>query len=117
MKKILIVDDDTWLLDILNMFLSEEGYNVKICSEPGECSTLAKTYEPMLIFLDVFMRGQDGISICRQLKLNESTKHIPVIMYSASILEPAELKESMADGFLQKPFEIKDLLDKIRMHT
>ena len=117
MKKILIVDDDTWLLDILNMFLSEEGYDVKICSDPMECISLATSYQPKLIFLDVFMRGQDGISISKELKLQEVTKNIPVIIYSASNMDLEVLKDSHAEEFLQKPFEINDLLDKIKKYT
>ena len=72
---------------------------------------------PDLLLLDIWMSGEDGRDICKKLKQSELTKNIPVIMVSAS----KDIKESAlaagADDFLAKPFEMNELLGKIKMFT
>jgi DNA-binding response OmpR family regulator len=117
MNRILVVDDNTDILQIVKVILENYGYDV-IVTPNGE-ETLSKTddFNPQLILMDVFLSaGIDGRDICRTLKSNEATKDIPVIMFSAQIKMEDVFKSCRADDFIAKPFEVKDLLSKIKFH-
>ncbi len=115
-KKIMIADDDPGIVDAIEMLLEFEGYYVTSTVD-GATVLDMKDELPDLLLLDIWMSGEDGRDICKKLKQVESTKNIPVIMISAS----RDIKESAmaagADDFLAKPFEMSDLLDKIRSFT
>ena len=112
-KKIFIADDEVDILDILKLMLKTHGYDVTATSDP----TIIFSYEPSqlpdIILLDIWMSGLDGRDVCRQLKLSELTKHIPVIFISANsnIVEIAA--ECNAEGYIAKPFEMSHLLSTI----
>lgn len=114
-KKILVADDDPGILDALRFMLEESGYQVDTTVD-GE--TVAKMFEdkPDLLLLDIWMSGQDGRDICKALKAQDSTRHIPIIMVSANKDTERIAKEAGADDFLAKPFEMKDLLSKVAFH-
>jgi DNA-binding response OmpR family regulator len=115
-KKIMIADDDPGIVDAIEMLLEFEGYQVTSTVD-GATVLDMKDELPDLLLLDIWMSGEDGRDICKKLKQIETTKNIPVIMISAS----RDIKESAmsagADDFLAKPFEMNDLLDKIRSFT
>ncbi len=115
-KKIMIADDDPGIVDAIEMLLEFEGYHVTSTVD-GSTVLDMKQELPDLLLLDIWMSGEDGRDICKKLKQTESTKNIPVIMVSAS----KDVKESAmaagADDFLAKPFEMNDLLNKIRSLT
>lgn len=115
-KKIMIADDDPGIVDAIEMLLEFEGYQVSSTVD-GSTVLDMKTELPDLLLLDIWMSGEDGRDICKKLKQIEATKNIPVIMVSAS----KDVKESAfaagADDFLAKPFEMNDLLGKIRSLT
>jgi DNA-binding response OmpR family regulator len=114
-KRILIADDDPAILDATRMILEMENYEVETTVDGA---TVAIMFEnpPDLLLLDIWMSGQDGKDICRALKSQESTKHVPVIMISASRDVEASAKDAGADDFVTKPFEMDLLLKKIREH-
>ena len=112
----MIADDDPGIVDAIEMLLEFEGYNV--CSTYDGAAVLELKEElPDLLLLDIWMSGEDGRDICKKFKMEAKTKMIPVIMISAS----KDVKESAmaagADDFLAKPFEMNDLMDKIRKLT
>jgi DNA-binding response OmpR family regulator len=115
-KKIMIADDDPGIVDAIEMLLEFEGYQV---SSTIDGSTVLDMKEelPDLLLLDIWMSGEDGRDICKKLKQTAITKNIPVIMISAS----RDIKESAmaagADDFIAKPFEMNDLLNKIKKFT
>lgn len=115
-KKIMIADDDPGIVDAIEMLLEFEGYQVSSTFD-GSTVLDMKMELPDLLLLDIWMSGEDGRDICKKLKQIEATKNIPVIMVSAS----KDIKESAlaagADDFLAKPFEMNDLLTKIRTLT
>lgn len=117
-KKIVIVDDDTAILDSLATFLDFEGFEVNTFVRGAELFPFVeKTSVPNLILLDMWLSGEDGRDICRQLKANENTKDIPVVIMSASRgLEHTALK-SGANAFIAKPFEINDMINKLQQLT
>lgn len=116
-KKILIVDDDASILDAVSMVLEDAGYIVKINIRGEKTSELVESFKPDLILLDILMSGNDGRKICKTLKTNEKTKNIPIILISAHPSAAGYAKTYGADDFLAKPFEIKDLLDKVKEFT
>lgn len=115
-KKIMIVDDDEGILDAISMMLEFKGYEVTTCSN-GDTILSMETGFPDLLLLDIWMSGTDGRNVCKQLKQQECTKSIPIIMISASKDIERSAIESGADGFLAKPFEMNELLEKIKYYT
>ena len=113
-KKILAVDDDMYILDALTELLMYSGYD--ICTTPRGEDVFKKIDEcvPDLILMDVMLAGMDGREICRQLKADNKTKKIPVIMISATPNMGESAAYSGADDFIGKPFDISQLLDRIK---
>jgi DNA-binding response OmpR family regulator len=114
-KRILVVDDDVDILEFVQPYLNEEGYYVQT-SPSGLIFQHVQRDLPDLILLDVLLNGKDGRVLCRQLKANELTKHIPVILFSAHIRREDALKESRADDFIGKPFDLRDLLEVVNKY-
>ncbi len=114
-KRILVVDDEMEILDFVQPFLTEEGYQVRT-SPSGSIFQHVQRDLPDLILLDVLLREKDGRVICRQLKANELTKHIPVILFSAHVVRENALSESLADDFISKPFDLRELLEVVKKH-
>lgn len=112
-KRILLADDDPGILDSVSLLLEFEGYEV--ASTPNGAALLTMDDNlPDLVLLDIWMSGMDGRDICRQLKQQPHTQNIPVLLFSASRDIEHSAIAAGADGFLAKPFEIGDLLKKIR---
>lgn len=109
-KKILIAEDDAGILELLEVALAAQGYEVLTCADGREVEALAKQFSPSLIFLDLWMPGMDGRQITRKLKTDKQTKHIPVIIVSAQTGLAKIISKIGADGFLEKPFELQELL-------
>ncbi len=115
MKKILVVDDDEGILEVVQIVLEGEGYQVQTCQNGKELLRLASTF-PHLILLDVLLSGEDGRELCKQLKSNSVTRHIPVVMLSAHSDASKVADGSGADDFLEKPFDVDVLLAMVEHH-
>lgn len=115
--KILVVDDEPDILNLVKMILIKEGYMVSTASN-GEEFMEKMTSNPGLIILDDVMPEKRGIELCQEIKRDKTTQHIPVIIFSAS--GSSEIKEAAvkagADGFLLKPFTIKELTSIVNEH-
>ena len=114
-KSILIVDDDPDILSLIQDLLYEEGYAIQTSPSSFIFKHIQRAL-PDLILLDVLLSSADGRVLCRQMKANHLTKHIPVILFSAHITSKEALNESGADDFLAKPFGIEQLLEVVRKH-
>lgn len=114
MAKILILDDDMDLLSVIRSLLKKKGYDVGIFASWQKAWENIKKSKPSLILLDVFLKGMDGMVICKKLKATTATRNIPIIMFSSypNIAEIA-ISEFGADEFIAKPFEVNDMIDKI----
>lgn len=115
-KRILIVDDEPDLIDMLKDRLEAEGYTVIAASDGVEGLEKAKTEKPDLILLDIMMPKMDGYQVCRFLKFDEAFKHIPIILLTARA-QPQDKKWGLAvgaDDYVSKPFDQADLLKKIK---
>lgn len=115
-EKILVVDDEEDIIELVNYNLSKEGYKV-LSANSGEVGLdLAKTSDPDLIVLDIMLPGMNGLDVCRTLKSSESTATTPIIMLSAKG-EEADIVTGLelgADDYLTKPFSPRILLARVR---
>jgi len=112
--KILVIDDETAILNALQIFLEQEGYKVEaVSSYQGYLDGLSKKELPDLIILDILLMEEDGRAVAKLLKAKAATKHIPIIMISAHPTANKTALRSGADAFLAKPFEVDVLIETI----
>ncbi len=116
MKKILIVEDDSAILDAICIVLQDAGYE---CITYADGSDLLDDNfdKPDLFILDKLLSGIDGLDICRFLKRNERTKSIPVLITSASPDLEKMIMAAGADAFLEKPFRNSNLRNLVTRLT
>ena len=114
-KTILVVEDEIQMAEMLKMRLEAHGYTVLTAADGMEGLNKAKKEKPDLILLDLMLPKLDGYQVCRILKFDKTLCKIPIVMLTA--LGKREDKEwgkkVRADGYITKPFEKDDLLDKI----
>lgn len=115
-KRIIVADDDPSILDVIKLILEDEGYEVETVLNGGTLLKLNKEL-PDLLLLDIWMSGHDGRDICRKLKKQNSTKHIPIILVSANRDVKKFAMEAGADGFIAKPFDIDHLIEIVKKYT
>ena len=115
-KKIIVVEDEPDLVDVVTYNLEREGYSVLASQRGDEGLNLIRSEAPDLVLLDLMLPGMDGLSICRQMKSDSSTKEIPIIIASAKGEESDVVigLEMGADDYLAKPFSPRELLARIR---
>lgn len=116
MKKILVVDDDESILEVVQIALESEGYYVQTISSSRGLQEMTNN-RPDLILLDMILGGEDGRILCQRLKSDAETKHIPIIILSAHSDAGEVADTSGADDFLEKPFDIDALLDIVEKHV
>jgi len=105
-KKILIIDDDTDLLDILKEFMSSCGFNTRVAESATDIFQIIEQFKPDLIVLDYLLNGINGGEICHQIKTSVYGKYIPVIIYSAYPKVLLSLGTYGCDLFISKPFDL-----------
>lgn len=120
-KKILIIDDEVDIVKLLEIRLKTEDYYVMPLYTSGRSLEVAKREKPDLVLLDISMPDKDGYEVCRELKGDEETRNIPVILYTAQTDEKKHIKDKYksvgAEDYILKPFEEDMLLSKIRALT
>ena len=114
MHKILLVDDSADILDVLKMFLEMKQYRVRTLSGASFIHEVLSEFKPDLIILDIFLREQDGRDVCKSLRQNPEIKDLPILLTSASPATLAEYKTYLADDYLEKPFDLSTLDQKIQ---
>lgn len=117
MCKILIVDDDADLLFGMNALFRKLKYETATASSRLEMLQKLQQFSASIILLDYYLEGDDGRQICNYLKTESKYHHIPIIILSADPLIQRTALKFGADGFLNKPFDINDLLIKITVLT
>ena len=111
-KTILIADDDRAIVDSITAILDHSGYEVLNVNDGTSVMQAVKAL-PDLILLDIQMPGHDGQTVCRQLKRQASTKDIPIMILSASIDVQQKAEMAGADDYLEKPFDMDTLQQKV----
>ena len=116
-KKILILDDDPDILEILSLVLIEGGYEVRILSCGNTVFDEIKDFQPDLVLMDVMLAGMDGRAIWKEIKENHLTYFLPVILISGTHdLAKSLLLPGAPNDFVAKPFDIDYLLERIEKH-
>lgn len=112
--RVLVVDDEKNVRDLLYSFLTAAGYQVILASNGEQAIELATSERPKAIILDVKMPGIDGVETCRRLRKEEKTRFIPVIMVTAFGSTKTEAFDAGADDLINKPFNLADLAVRVK---
>ena len=114
-KKVLIVDDDLGIQDAFRIIFERAGYSVTVLSSGN--AILEGVFDiPDIFILDKQLSGVDGLDVCRFLKKQKETCHLPIIVVSATPHVARLATDACADDFLEKPFKNKDLLAMVEKH-
>src|SRR5438270_11579695 len=115
-RKVLLVDDDAELVELINKVLEEDGrFEVRIASNGFDAGMMVKEYRPDLIVLDVMLPDINGKEVCHRVRADATLEDVRILCISGMIEEDkiAELKLSGADDFLHKPFDIEELIERM----
>ena len=115
-EKILVVDDEEDIIELLRFNLSREGYQVSSAASGEEALTLVRSEIPNLVLLDLMLPGIDGLEVTRRLKNNSNSMNIPIVMLTAKGEEPDIVTglELGADDYVTKPFSPRILVARVR---
>ena len=113
--KLLLVEDDPALSELLQFRFENEGYEVRATPDGDEALILAEEDVPDLVILDWMIEGTSGIEVCRRLRRSQATGHVPIIMLTARENEDDRIRglETGADDYLTKPFSPRELLARV----
>ena len=116
MPRVLVVDDDRVIQQLLEVNLELEGYDVQIAGNGDEALKTLKSFQPDVVLLDVMMPKLDGREVCRRIKGDPSTAHIPVVFLSARAqdMDVNSGLELGASAYITKPFDPVDLLETVQ---
>lgn len=112
-KRILIVDDDSAIGEMMKTLLEFYGYEVTVTEKPNETESLITKENIDLVILDVLISGVYGTDVCASLRKNKPTANIPILMMSALQDAGIKCKKAGASDFITKPFDMEDLKFKI----
>ena len=112
-QKILIVDDDTNIAELISLYLTKEFYQVQIVEDGEQALQVFDTFQPNLVLLDLMLPGIDGYQVCRELRSRSNT---PIIMLSAKgeVFDKVLGLELGADDYMIKPFDSKELVARVK---
>lgn len=115
-EKILIVDDEEHILELLKFNLENAGFKVVTASNGIEALEYLKNFMPKLILLDLMLPGMDGYDVCKEIRRNKNLSHIPIIMITARSEELDKILglELGADDYITKPFSIRELIARVK---
>lgn len=111
-QQIVVVDDDPRILHLMQHILESAGYHVHTAYDGSYFQQMPDPL-PDLILLDISLKEEDGRVICRRLKSSERTRRLPIILFSAHHRERHSCEMAQADGFLEKPFHLQQVLDLV----
>ena len=112
-NKILIVDDDDNIAELISLYLAKECFDTKIVGDGESALQAVRTYQPDLILLDLMLPGIDGYQVCREVRAGSDT---PIIMLSAKgeVFDKVLGLELGADDYMEKPFDSKELVARVK---
>jgi len=114
--KILVVEDEAPIQELLKFNLERNKYRVEVVDSGEEALTVTAQFQPDLILLDIMLPGADGLEVCKRLKADPKTAHIPIIMLTA-LSEEADIVAGLelgADDYITKPFSPRVLLARVK---
>jgi DNA-binding response OmpR family regulator len=109
-----VIEDNHAILDVITLILQSEAYKVEGLNKSADMMTHIDNFKPDLMILDIMLPDGDGRELLTQIRTNEKTANIPVLMISAKYTaQTIQHGQHKPNGFLAKPFDIDELLDKI----
>lgn len=105
-KEIIVVEDNNDIRELIGFILTEDSYELKMCATAGALNIEMSKGLPNVIVLDIMLPDGNGIDLCRLIKNDPVTSHVPVVLMSAH--ENEWQRDSKADSFIAKPFNISD---------
>jgi len=113
--KLLLVEDDLALAELLEYRFENEGYNVRVTGDGDEALLYVAEETPDLVILDWMIEGTSGIEVCRRLRRDKATAHVPIIMLTAREAEDDRVRglDTGADDYVTKPFSPRELLARV----
>ena len=112
-KRILILDDNQDILEIVHETLEYEQFNVKSTGDSTDVMPMVEEFTPDLVILDYRVAGVNGGELCRQIKTHPKFKDTPVIIFSAYVNHQSELFAYGCDAIINKPFDLTELVEKV----
>lgn len=114
--RVLVVEDETALADLLKYNLEKEGYSVASARDGEEALTMAAESPPDLVLLDWMLPKTPGIEVCRRLRARKETRNVPIVMLTARVEESDRVRglDTGADDYVAKPFSMTELLARLR---
>ena len=112
-QKILIVDDDNNIAELISLYLVKECFETRICNDGESAINTFDSFKPNLVLLDLMLPGIDGYQVCRELR---ATSQVPIIMLSAKgeVFDKVLGLEMGADDYMEKPFDSKELVARVK---
>lgn len=116
MSKVLVVDDNRTYLEAISSLLSESALEVSTAMDGVEAMDIIRQQKPDVVVLDIVMPGMNGYEVCREVKKDESTKHIRIVVCSTKdqVFDIEWAKRNQADAYVTKPFKPQELLATIK---
>lgn len=112
-KRLLVVEDNEDILEALEIAFTSSGYAVETVKDGKTAYAAVEKFRPDIIILDMLLSGVNGLTLCNSLKMNDETKHIPIVMISAHPRAKQLTLAAGADHFVPKPFELDDLISLV----
>jgi DNA-binding response OmpR family regulator len=115
--RILVIDDEPEITEIVETFLTEAGHSVAVVNSAAEAVQKAQTFKPQVILLDIMMPGVDGYDICQELKADSRFKDVPIIFLTGKDRadDMGRSFKSGGDMFIKKPFSCERLLEIVNI--
>lgn len=118
MYRILVIDDDIQMLELLGQLLEREGYDIHAAESAEDALMAVERHVPDLIVIDAVLPGANGLALCRQFRRNPKTRNLPVIVITGhdSPFDVTEALAAGADDYILKPFAVRELTARLRAH-
>jgi DNA-binding response OmpR family regulator len=115
-RRVLVVDDDRNIVQLVRMYLEKDGYQVAVAYDGEEALASVRVFQPDLVVLDLMLPGLDGVTVCRAIRRDSKNADVPILMLTARREEADKVVglDSGADDYLTKPFGIRELLARVR---
>ncbi|RYE35736.1 MAG: response regulator [Sphingobacteriaceae bacterium] len=114
LKKVLILDNDPGILDMMDEVLRYEGFSVKTLESTDDIISTVKHHQPDVLILDYILRGINGGELCKKIKTTTDTAAIPVIIFSAYSKVLQSLSYYNCDAYVPKPFDLTEMVDLVK---
>lgn len=111
--RLLIADDSYDLLEILQIFFKNKGYIVKTVLDSEAIYGCVSSFKPDVLLLDIFLNGADGREVCKKIRRHADGNALGIIIFSASPDLLAEYKKCQADDYIEKPFDLDKIAEKV----